>query len=49
MYLLHKGHVTVVDGAAFGSPNNIRISFATSMDNLIEAIKRIQYALDKLK
>jgi aspartate aminotransferase len=48
MYLLHKGHVTVVDGAAFGSPNNIRISFATSMDNLIEAIKRIQYALDKL-
>lgn len=48
MYLLHKGHVTVVDGAAFGSPNNIRISFATSMDNLIEAIKRIQYALGKL-
>jgi aspartate/methionine/tyrosine aminotransferase len=38
-----------VDGAAFGSPDNIRISFATSMDNLIEAIKRIQYALDKLK
>jgi aspartate aminotransferase len=49
MYLLHKGHVTVVDGAAFGSPHNIRISFATSMDNLIEAIKRIQYTLDKLK
>jgi aspartate aminotransferase len=49
MYLLHKGHVTVVDGAAFGSPNNIRISFATSMDNLIEAIKRIKYALDLLK
>ncbi len=49
MYLLHKGHVTVVDGAAFGSPNNIRISFATSMDNLIEATKRIKYALDLLK
>ena len=49
MYLLHKGHVTVVDGSAFGSPNNVRISFATSMDNLIEAIKRIQYALDLLK
>jgi aspartate aminotransferase len=48
MYLLHKGHVTVVDGAAFGSPNNIRISFATSMDNLIEACKRIQYALNLL-
>lgn len=49
MYLLNTAHVTVVDGAAFGSPNNIRISFATSMDNLIEAIKRIQYALDKLE
>jgi aspartate aminotransferase len=49
MYLLHKGHVTVVDGAAFGSPNNIRISFATSMDNLIEATKRIKYALDLLR
>lgn len=49
MYLLNTAHVTVVDGAAFGSPNNIRISFATSMYNLIEAIKRIQYALDKLE
>ncbi|WP_344826549.1 pyridoxal phosphate-dependent aminotransferase [Rurimicrobium arvi] len=49
MFLLHKGLVTVVDGAAFGSPNNIRISFATSMDNLIEAIKRIEYALGLLQ
>lgn len=49
MYLLHKGHVTVVDGAAFGSPDNIRISFATSMDNLIEAIKRIEFALGQLQ
>lgn len=49
MYLLHKGHVTVVDGAAFGSPNNIRISFATSLDNLIEACKRIQFALEQLR
>lgn len=49
MFLLHKGLVTVVDGAAFGSPNNIRISFATSMDNLIEAVKRIEYALSLLR
>lgn len=49
MYLLHKGLVTVVDGSAFGSPNNIRISFATSMDNLIESIKRIKFALDLLQ
>lgn len=49
MYLLHTGHVTVVDGAAFGSPNNVRISFATSMDNLIEAIKRMRYALELLQ
>lgn len=49
MFLLHKGLVTVVDGAAFGSPNNIRISFATSMDNLTEAIKRMDYAFGLLK
>lgn len=49
MYLLHKGHVTVVNGAAFGDPSCIRLSFATSMDNLIEATKRIKYALDLLQ
>jgi aspartate aminotransferase len=49
MYILHKGHVTVVNGAAFGSPQNIRISFATSMDQLIEACKRLKQVLGQLK
>lgn len=49
MYLLNKGQVSVVNGAAFGDDKCIRISFATSMDNLIEAIKRIRFALDLLK
>lgn len=49
MYLLNSAYLAVVDGAAFGSANNIRLSFATSMDNLIEAIKRIKFALDKLQ
>ncbi len=48
MYLLHKAHVSTVNGAAFGNPNCIRISFATSMDNLAEAMNRIRTALDKL-
>ncbi len=48
MYLLHKAHVSTVNGAAFGNGNCIRISFATSMDNLKEAIKRMQEALGKL-
>lgn len=49
MYLLHKAHVTTVNGAAFGSPTSIRISYATSIENLQEAMKRIKVALEKLK
>lgn len=49
MYLLHEAHVALVTGAAFGSENNIRLSYATSEDNLIEAIKRIKLALKQLR
>lgn len=49
MYLIHQAHVTVVNGAAFGDPECVRISFATSMDKLTEAMKRIKDALSKLK
>ncbi len=49
MYLLHKANVSTVMGSAFGSPNNIRISFATSMENLKEAMERICKALQNLK
>ncbi len=48
MYLLHTGHVSTVCGSAFGNSNCIRISFATSMENLVEAMKRIREALAKL-
>jgi aspartate aminotransferase len=49
MYLLHKGHVSTVNGGAFGNDHCIRISFATSMNNLEEAMKRIATALNKLQ
>ena len=49
MYLLHKANVTTVYGSAFGNSNCIRISFATSMQNLEEAMNRIRTALSQLK
>jgi len=48
MYLLHEAHVATVCGSAFGDSNCIRISFATSMTNLMEAMERINVALGKL-
>ncbi|MCF0209177.1 MAG: pyridoxal phosphate-dependent aminotransferase [Bacteroidaceae bacterium] len=49
MYLLEVGHVATVGGDAFGSPDCFRMSYATSDDNIREAIKRISDALAKLK
>jgi aspartate aminotransferase len=49
MYVLNEGHVSSVGGDAFGAPNNLRISFAASDDNLKEAIRRIKECLAKLK
>lgn len=49
MYLLEVGHVATVGGAAFGAPECIRFSYATSDENLVEAIKRIKEALAALK
>lgn len=40
--LLDEAHVAVVPGAAFGMENHVRISYATSMDVLKEAVRRIQ-------
>lgn len=48
MYILEKKFVGLVPGCAFGDPNCIRISYATSDDILIEAIKRIKSALAEL-
>ena len=49
MYLLMTGHVSTVSGAAFGVPNCIRLSYATSEENLKIAAQRISAAISKLK
>ncbi|WP_410878396.1 pyridoxal phosphate-dependent aminotransferase [Myroides sp. DW712] len=45
MYLLDKAYVATVTGDAFGNPNCIRLSYATSEDQLTEALKRMKEAL----
>ena len=49
MYLLEVGHVATVGGDAFGSPDCFRMSYATSDENIIEAMSRIKNCLAKLK
>lgn len=49
MYLLEEGHVACVGGTAFGAPDCIRMSYATSDENIVEAMRRINEALSKLK
>ena len=45
LYLLEHAHVATVTGEAFGNPNCIRISYAASQEQIIEAIKRIKAAV----
>jgi len=49
MYILNDAHVALVAGEAFGSPNCVRISYAASEENLIEAVKRMKKSLAKLQ
>ena len=49
LYLLEVGHVATVSGDAFGDPECFRMSYATSDDNIREAMKRIKEALANLK
>lgn len=49
MYLLEKGHVATVGGDAFGDSECFRMSYATSDENIIEAMSRIKNALAELK
>lgn len=49
MYLLEVGHVATVGGDAFGSPECFRMSYATSDENIVEAMNRIKNALALLK
>ncbi len=48
MYLLEEGHVATVAGEAFCLPGYIRLSYATSDDNIREAMRRIGEALSRL-
>jgi len=48
-YLLNEFYVATVPGTAFGDDDCIRLSYATSTDKLIEALKRIKEAFSKLK
>jgi len=49
MYLLEKGHVATVGGDAFGDPDCFRMSYATSDENIVEAMRRIKEVLSVLK
>ena len=48
LYLLEVGHVATVGGDAFGSPECFRMSYATSDENIVEAMKRIKETLARL-
>jgi aspartate aminotransferase len=48
-YLLEEAKIAVVTGAAFEAPDNIRISYSNSMDNIIKGMDRLEEALSKLK
>mgnify|MGYP002625724651 CR=1 FL=1 len=49
LYLLEEAHVATVGGDAFGDPDCFRMSYATSDDNIREAMRRIAEALAKLR
>ena len=49
MYLLNKCYVALVAGTPFGNPECVRISYAASEENLLEAISRIKNQLSRLK
>jgi aspartate/methionine/tyrosine aminotransferase len=48
-YLLKQAHVAIVPGEAFGAEGFIRLSYATSMENIVKAMDRISKALAKLE
>ncbi len=49
LYMLETGHVSLVPGGAFGDENCVRLSYAASEKDLMEAMKRMKEALSKLK
>jgi len=49
LYLLEKGHIATVPGAAFGAEGCVRISYANSDENLVKAMQRLKDALAALQ
>lgn len=49
LYLLEDAHVALVPGDAFGDDDHLRLSYATSMENIEKAVERIREALGKLR
>ncbi len=49
LYLLKAAHVACVGGDSFGSPECFRMSYATSDENIVEAMRRIKAACERLK
>jgi aspartate aminotransferase len=49
LYLLEEAKVAVVAGEGFGSPEHMRISYATSMENLEQGLDQIEAALERLQ
>lgn len=47
-FLLNEAEIAVIPGSAFGAPGYIRISYATSMEKIKEAMKRMKAAIEKL-
>lgn len=47
-YILNEGHVAIVPGGAFLSPNTVRIAYTNSMENIVKGMDRIEAALAKL-
>ena len=48
MYILETVGVAMVPGDAFGEPHGVRLSYATSMENLVEAVKRLKKGLESI-
>ena len=48
LYLLEKCHIAIVSGDSFGMDEIVRFSYANSMDNLVEGVKRFQRGLSEL-
>jgi aspartate aminotransferase len=48
LYLLEKAQVALVPGGAFGDDNHIRLSYATSLEEIKKGIERIRKALNDL-